>query len=422
MTGRNIALILFILIFGVLLYFLFLYRPVMWYDSLRQTAKQPYDLHFIKHLIQNSPETAKFRELKGPVDRFLPVEADEPSLYIAMGPGLRYQEEQMSALIDFVYEGNHAILSLKYFPQTLLNELIWINDTIENQKYQKSFVSSQVQLKYKNSNQQEDSARIYFANGKDYTVVDWYYFDPIVLLDTTIAEIGRIDTFINMIEIPIGSGKFVLHATPLAFSNLHLSNPEVLHYANYVFGQSTHRNVYWEVYNIISIEDAYNQDYYRDESLSRSRVMVPGEGPLFFILSFPAFRNAWYVLLGGALLYLMFMGKRKQRPVPVLKPLENTSLDYIKTIGEVYFRHTDAKEMGLHLLQGFFRDFYKTYRMPWEPVKPGFVDLLTQKSGLDFDTVSKAVRYISTVNNTRFFGDEQLAGLKQHMDKILNLR
>jgi hypothetical protein len=49
--------------------------------------------------------------------------------------------------------------------------------------------------------------------------------------------------------------------------------------------------------------------------------------PMRFILNNPPLRYAWYLLLLGLLIFVLFNAKRKQRIVPVIEPLKNTSLD-----------------------------------------------------------------------------------------------
>ena len=60
-----------------------------------------------------------------------------------------------------------------------------------------------------------------------------------------------------------------------------------------------------------------------------------------YILSQPALKWAWYIFLIGMLDFYIFNAKRKQRIVPIIKPLANTTVDFTKTIGNLYYQEGD---------------------------------------------------------------------------------
>ena len=57
-------------------------------------------------------------------------------------------------------------------------------------------------------------------------------------------------------------------------------------------------------------------------------------------------------ILGGLIL-LSFNAKRKQRIVPVEEPLRNTSLDFVKSIGNLYLQEGDFHDMMAKKAQYF---------------------------------------------------------------------
>ena len=67
--------------------------------------------------------------------------------------------------------------------------------------------------------------------------------------------------------------------------------------------------------------------------------------PLRFILRNPPLRYAWYIFLVGFLVFIIFHAKRKQRIIPIIKPLENTSVEFVRSIGNLYLNEGDAKDM-----------------------------------------------------------------------------
>ncbi|MEJ7677787.1 MAG: hypothetical protein WKG06_07955 [Segetibacter sp.] len=45
--------------------------------------------------------------------------------------------------------------------------------------------------------------------------------------------------------------------------------------------------------------------------------------------------------LAGLLLYVLFEMKRRQRIIPVITPLKNSTLDFVKTVASVYYNEKD---------------------------------------------------------------------------------
>ena len=61
--------------------------------------------------------------------------------------------------------------------------------------------------------------------------------------------------------------------------------------------------------------------------------------PFRYILSQPALKTAFYILLIGLLGFIFFEIKRKQRAIPIIKPPDNDSLQFVRTIGNLYFEN-----------------------------------------------------------------------------------
>ena len=84
---------------------------------------------------------------------------------------------------------------------------------------------------------------------------------------------------------------------------------------------------------------------------------------LFRVLwRYPAFRWALITGLGSLLLYILLGMRRKQRSIPVTPRLKNESLDFVKTMGRLYYdrkdHHDMASKMAIHF-QEHLRVRYK---------------------------------------------------------------
>ena len=121
---------------------------------------------------------------------------------------------------------------------------------------------------------------------------------------------------VNFICTKYGMGRIYFHTQPQVFTNFHLLHGNV-EYASKVLSYLPVRKTVWD--NIYKPYRFINQS------------------PMRYILSQPPLQSAYYLLLLTLLLYFVIESKRRQRVIPVLKSPGNRSLQFVKTIGSLYF-------------------------------------------------------------------------------------
>ena len=67
--------------------------------------------------------------------------------------------------------------------------------------------------------------------------------------------------------------------------------------------------------------------------------------PLRYFLSQPPLRWAIYTAMVGALLFLIFASKRRQRVIPIEKAPENHSLEFIHLVGTLYYHSRERRSL-----------------------------------------------------------------------------
>ena len=114
------------------------------------------------------------------------------------------------------------------------------------------------------------------------------------------------------------------------------------------------------------------------ESPGRNRGF--SNSPLKYILSQPPLAWGWYILLGMAVLYLIFRAKRRQRVIPVLEKNENTSLEFINTIGRLYFIQNNHRQLALEKMKLFLGFIREHYHLPTREINDAFKKQLIVKA------------------------------------------
>jgi hypothetical protein len=159
--------------------------------------------------------------------------------------------------------------------------------------------------------------------------------------------------WVNFAKFPYGKGQFLLHTSPLAFSNFSLLRPDAQSYAAGVFSHLVDGDIYWDSASRVP------------ESVGRKRngtnTGLPEEHPLSYVLKKPALAWAWYLLVGLSLVWVVFRAKRRQRPIPVILPNENSSFEFISTIADLHFREKNYQGICAQSMRHFLAQLRERY-------------------------------------------------------------
>jgi hypothetical protein len=176
----------------------------------------------------------------------------------------------------------------------------------------------------------------------------------------------------NFIKISFGKGTIYVHSEPLFLTNYYLLKPGSLKYTQDVFSYLQDRETIWFVDN--------------DTKVSRFFMR--------FVLSNPALKYAWWVFLGGLVLFIFFNAKRKQRIVPVLEPLRNTSVDFVKSIGNLYLQEGNFHDMMAKKAQYFLNKIRMDLLIDTQNLDGEFAKKLHLKTGKPIEMIDEAIDLI----------------------------
>jgi hypothetical protein len=130
--------------------------------------------------------------------------------------------------------------------------------------------------------------------------------------------------------------------------------------------------------------------------------------PLKYILSRESLKWSYYILIFSVIAYIIFQGKRKQRIIPVTAPLKNTTLEFVRIIGKLYFQQRDHKNIALKKIN-FFLDFLRNrYFVKTDELNPETVEKVSLKSGIDRNDVKNLFSYINYIDICNKIKEEEL--------------
>lgn len=398
---------------------LFLFWPrgggLNWYENYQPDSKQPYGTEVVFELLKDQAGPDGFFVIEDSIAGSLEKWNGQPSNYVFIGEAMWLDSLDENLLIDYVGKGNTLFLSAKFLPSGLLNRLLSPGcpediGTSGAPVFRDTSVS--LALVHPGFRDAQSDIRYISATGvEDY---EWSYLDSAWLCAG--VSLGTVESFwINYLKIPYGKGVVLLHTTPLSFSNFYMKEEKSLDYAGKVLAYLNEGPVYWDHYS--DSESAFRRNW--GQRPPRTTRTLGNEGPLQYILSQAPLAWAWYIGLGLAVLFLLFRAKRRQRIIPVLDPNANTSMEFIATIGQLYFQQNNHRKLALQKWKLFLAFIRDRYHLPTRELDDAFIQKLAARSGVAEETLQPLFRLARNIERSPLFLSENtLIDLHQALDRF----
>lgn len=328
-------------------------------DGYSEKNVEPYGTHIAHEFLRNYLPGRKLVDLKKNVAEELPADTTgRGDNYVFIGEAMYLDSLSTDRLLKFVAAGNTAFISSKTIPFDLMNYIYF--EECEDAPWSDYAMDgdSVARLSLRTPSLPDTAYEYYFAVQNRRHSYQYHYIPEEIFCDSLrhypLGYLGGDE--VNFAEFPHGKGRFLLHTTPLVFTNFSLLRTETRPYAEGVWSHLSDGNIYWDAMSRIpeSVGRRRNGSWMGDRGRSE-------EHPLTFILQQKSLAWAWYLLAGTAGLWLLFRAKRRQRIIPVLKPNENSSYEFISTIAHLHFREKNYQtlsEQGMKLFLAQIRERY----------------------------------------------------------------
>ena len=196
----------------------------------------------------------------------------------------------------------------------------------------------------------------------------------------------------------MGLGCFYIHSYPLAFTNYYLLKNNNYEYVVKCLSYLPNNLIFWD-------------EYYKPFKQEKAKT------PLRFILSVPAYKWAYYVAIFSLLIYIIFVGKREQRVIPVIIPLKNLSLDFAKTVGSLYYQQRNHKDLAEKKMTYFLEKIRAHYFMPTNLTNDSFQAKLSFKSNVPAETVQAIFNiYFKQIREHHSINEQTLIAFNKELE------
>ncbi|QHI39074.1 hypothetical protein IMCC3317_44750 [Kordia antarctica] len=357
--------------------------PIDWRETYDERQTNPYDLKIFHKELARTLEDGKIKNIYRSPYEFFNGKYDWETYtykikgsYVHISPDFYTDEASLNELLDFASEGNTIFLSTHEMPRYLKDSLGF------STKYEYQ-VSTKATLSFANRNLRDNE--ISYETG-----MKNIHFSKIDTLTTTPLGYQKFDNdsiYTNFIKVPHGDGSFLLHTQPAVFTNFHLLKDDHYKYSEGILGYLPDADIFFDsAYRVVDGKG----DGKRDSSLR-------------FILSEPALRWAWYLSLLFLLIFILFNVKRKQRIVKIVDPLENTTVDFTKTIGNLFYETKDHENVVRKKITYFLEHLRTEYLMNTQVLDEKFITRLRQKSGKPIEEIERLVKLLNILKKKIHF-------------------
>lgn len=372
-------------------------RTIDWEESYNEKSNKPYGVSvFYKEL----PKLFDGQKIKTiyytPYNYFYANSEDgygdhiAEGNYILVGNSDYLEVADVEELLIFAAKGNTLFMSDDNFPEKLLDTLNLSIDLIKNKDSIATLNFDNSYLKSKNTKIDKSDSIAYFSK---FEAANY----------KALGHVNNDLNLVNFLEIPFENGKIYLHLEPKVFTNYNILKDNRYLYAEGLLSYMPNATIYFDSYT------KYFDSHYGD---------AEKKSDLSWFLQQPAFKWAWYLALILTLLFMIFNAKRRQRIIPIVKPLENTTVGFVKTISNLYYETQDHKNLINKKITYFLEKIRSDYNLDTTQLNDEFITKLAQKSGKKTETVKKTINFINWLATKNEFFEENLLKLNKHIEEF----
>jgi hypothetical protein len=294
-------------------------------------------------------------------------------------------------LLAHVARGGTALISAQYF---------WghLADTLNLGTHDYFFADGDILKK-------NDSAYLQLANHHlDTAERFWYKRDNIhncfERFDTTRTTVVARNDYGYPVTLRMvwGEGHLILNSTPLVFTNIYLLANNNAGFVSATLSCLPGNDIRWTEFYHLGRREA--------------------KTPLRFVLTNEPLAWAYYIVIGSILLFMLFEAKRRQRIIPVIKPPANTSLEFVSTIGNLYYQGGDHKNMAEKKINFLLEQIRTRYLLKTTQFNDEFIGALAAKSGHSKEQVEALFRTISFIMSSTMISADQLVDLNEKVEEF----
>ena len=361
-------------------------QPVDWTPTYSREDKIPYGTYLLHRQIRDILPGTKVLVRRKPVFNILREEKFGRGNYLILAGSLNLDKYDFEELVSFMKAGNQVFIATYYLGN-------FLSDTLN------TTINSEIKIKAKKS-------RLHFTNPSlkpkkhyqfDRDIGDQYFskFDTSKAIVLGMNDKGN-STFL---KYRYGKGALYLMPSPQFFTNYNLINPEGADYAAKSLSYlSPGGNLIWDEF--------------------------PSQGPqqeiskLRVLFKYPELQWAYYIGLFSLVTFILFEMKRRQRIIPVLDRLQNTTVEFVNVVGQVYYERKDHKNLADKKIAYVLEHIRSVYRLNTNLIDDEFIEALSNKTEIRISAIRSLMLLLQRYSEATKITDQQLIELNNNIENF----
>lgn len=381
---------IYLLILGLFLLIGCSERPVDWNPTYDSTQSIPYGTEVLRNELETIFPESTIENIKTSTNEYFYDHMDYHTYghYMYLNEFDVHSMETWQLISDYVHRGGSAFIAIGQGNASFLNGL-----GISIESFKKIPNAQVISVSIKDGN----SEKSYVAEKVFNTEYISNYNPETTDVLGYLTYNGNKEP--NLVKVYHGNGYFIINTTPTMFTNYQMLRKNHYQYIVSTFSYLEDAPIYWDNHRI-----------------GRRSSGEKNDGGFFnglnFIMKHDSLKWAFFLIMLLGFLYLVFNSKRKQKAVPIILPYSNYTLDFAKTLSELYRYNPDHTAMIRYSINYFLEQIRQKYHITAKDTEKDYSELLSSKSGVDLQTCSKIVTTIDIYKSKSYLDKEDFYKLQ----------
>ena len=386
MKKKNIKFLIPLIVTLIILTIIKIAEPeeLDWTKSFANKDKIPYGGYIIYDIAAGLFPGNEFELKELPIYNILKDKYYYSTNYVLINTYFSPDRLDTEYLLDYAAKGNNVFISAFGIYGNLA-------DSLKIKTFDIFFSDDSINVNFNLRKLKTESGYTYFTGNFE------NYFSE---FDTTLVQVlgknGKGN--VNFLRIKYGYGNFFLNTVPLAFTNFHLLN-------------SNNNEYVYKALSHLPVQKTLWDDYYKDGNKYKASTLQ-------YILSQQALKWAYFIILVSAFLYIFFYGRRKQRIIPLIAPLTNTTVEFVETVGNLYYQQKDYKNIAEKKISYFLDYIRNKYFIKTSNFDPETIGKISEKSSFSEGKLKSIFRAIENINHSLKITEEDLININYQIEKF----
>ena len=391
--NRKYYIVLATIFVGVIFLYYSQPKPINWNRTFGKDDKIPFGSYAIFHLLKDTYASSVQTNSEGIYNLNERNLSTDQSLLI-IDEQISMSRLEIRSLFAFAQKGNTVLLCANQFGKALKDTFrldVRMNTSFDASSLDSLLKRPAFEVSYV---QPKNTARKSYVYPK---VATESYFSEIDTSRFSIVAVNKKQMPV-LLERPAGKGKILISTLPDVFGNLFIVDHPNRFYVYTLLSRLRNRSILWD-------------EYYKTYG-------HPKDSLFAFIFSSDALYMAYGITLLGLLLFMVFEIKRRQRPIPVIRPLQNTTLEFVDVVSHVYFNSRNHKHIALETIRYFYFDISRKFNLSTADLDEEFYTRLHHLSGVDLEKIRVLFRYCENLKQAPGLTEDDLLELNDRIAKF----